>query len=282
MKRPIHVWVRFLLLAPLAAIAVTLLWADATDEEYEKAAGLEKALKPPATLEKDPDVEGKTFEVDKAFAVKDCKAKFEFVIAKKGTFPNNREPWDMKGSYVKIKTTFDKAKCEKTCQEVKTLQVVRNFEKDAKGNKVSTRPETKQLRERAGWDDPNAASRGWNVDTADNAPFYGPNAVPGSAESGSTDTPSVERDAPALSKEWRQKDRTNEGKEVINCAVCVNKGQKAKIIACLTWGFYIDKDAKIAFDPKPPVGSGTPPQEVKDALNRFEQLTGNTSADIQF
>ena len=70
----------------------------------------------------------------------------------------------------------------------------------------------------------------------------------------------------------------------MTCAVCVNPGAKSKIIACVNWGFYIDGNLpyRVTFDPAPPVGTGSPPKQVKDALDRFEQIKGNTSANIQF
>jgi hypothetical protein len=66
--------------------------------------------------------------------------------------------------------------------------------------------------------------------------------------------------------------------------VCVNAGKKSQIIACVNWGFYIDDGTptKVTFDPSPPEVSGTAQQQVRDALDRFEMIPGNTPANIQF
>jgi hypothetical protein len=287
MRHPL--WLRWFAFILLVSVAAALVWAaTVTDEEFEKASKLEKALKgdppKPPKLDKDPDIEGKTFEAEPAFGAKGCKAKFEFPIAKKGTFPHREFEYDLNGVYVKIKASFDKAKCDQRCEEVKILQVLRDFTKNAKGEKESIKPDTKKMQERAGWDQKDAASRGWRVDSGDNAPFFGPGGVPGSAENGTTDTPSVERDLPSFSDTFKREPVRKVGKELIACAVCVNKEKPSKIIACLTWGFYVDEKGNVAFDPKPPVGSGPPPPPptVKDALDRFEKLPGNTESNIKF
>jgi hypothetical protein len=268
----------FAVLLLLITGAATLPRA-APDAGYEAAAGIDKALKAnPPTLTKDGDIEGKTFDVDDAFGQKGCKAKCEFVIAKSGTYPYAAANRLVKGVYVKISTTFDKNKCDpRRCEEVKVLQVYRDYTKNDKGGKETAEPDSKQRKDRAGWDDKASPSRGWGVDTADNAPFYGPGGADGSAENGSTDKPLIVRDAPGFFD-----GTTKKGTELIACAVCANKNEKSRIIGCVTFGFYIDADGKVAFEPRPPTLSGTAPQQVKDALGRFENIKGNTSANIQF
>jgi len=270
-------FVRVRLYAALLAIGALLTLAlAATDAEYEKDAQLDKAIKD-GTLTSDSEIEGKSYEADKAFGQDGCKAKFEFSIAKQGTSPYGAADKTVKGVYVRINCSFDKAKCEGRCEEIKVLQVLRQYTKNDSGGKDAIAPDSPQRRERAGWNDASAASRGWYIDSLDNGPFYGPGATKGSAESGSTDKPSIERDAPG-----HYDGTTKKGKDFIACAVCVNAGQKSRIIACVNWGYYIDAAGKVAFDPKPPVPSGSPPQQVKDALQRFEKISGNTSANIQF
>ncbi len=269
--------VRRLVVIIVVVGAVALAWA-ASDADYEGATGLDKALAGAnPTMASDTDVEGKSFEADGAFGQAGCKAKFEFARGKKGTYPYQAAGGrTTKGVYVKIKASFDKTKCEAKCAEVKILQVRREYTKDGAGAKVTADPGSPQRRERSGWKadgsgpTSGAASPGWLVDSGDNKPFYGPGFGAGLAENGSTDTPSTERDAPGHFDESPQGTKTkNIGKEFRTCAVCVNPGAKAKIIACLNWGYYIDKDAKVGFDPKPPTASATPPQEAKDALDRF-------------
>lgn len=254
---------------------VTLVWA-VTDAEYEAATGLDRAIRD-GTLTSDSDIEGKSFEADKAFGQDGCKAKFEFSIAKRGTYPYLAAAKTVKGVYVRINASFDKAKCEGRCEEIKVLQVLRQFTKNDTGRKDNIDPGSPQRRERSGWSDATSPSRGWYVDSANSAPFYGPGGATGSAESGSTDRPSIERDAPGFFDGM-----LNKGKDFVACAVCVNSGQKSTIIACVNWGFYIDGAGNVSFDPKPPTGSGSPPQQVKDALDRFERIAGNSSANIQF
>jgi porin len=60
------------------------------------------------------------------------------------------------------------------------------------------------------------------VDSADNNPFYGPGGAAGSAESGSTDKASIERDVPSLADTDK-----NAGKDLVACAVCVNAGKQS-------------------------------------------------------
>lgn len=273
--------------------AASLLWA-ATDAEFEAAVGVDKALAAtPPTLTKDGDIEGKTFEVADAFGRSGCKAKFEFAIAKSGTYPYAVAAGRVvKAIYVKINATFDKTKCDKSCQEVKILQVLRDYTKNESGGKETLEPDNKQRRQRAGWDKAAAPSRGWRVDTGEESlePFYGPDSVDGTAENGSTDKPAIARDVPGLYEDTTTKKgknvtkTTKKGKDLVACAVCVDADAKVKsqIIACVNYGFYIDAGGKLAFDPKPPTTSGTAPQPVKDALDRFEKIPKNTSANIEF
>jgi hypothetical protein len=266
-------------------VAVTPVWAaTTTDKEYQaaKGGGLQKALDA-HTLKADKNIEGKTCEADKAFGQKGCTAKFEFAIAKQGKHEDAADQpkkETVRGVYIRINTTYDKTLCDATCQNVKILQVFRHYRKNEKGEKETISPSTDEEKQRAGWAKANSPSRGWGVDSADKGPFYGPGGITGSEEDGSTDTPSTERDAPGLRADTAE----DEGLEFLSCAVCVNAGVKSKIIACVNWGFYVGEKPlySVAFDPAPPVGSGAAPQQVKDALDRFEQIPGNMSANIQF
>jgi hypothetical protein len=99
---------RSLVLGLLVAGRLTFAWA-ATDAQYEKTEGIDKALAAnPPTMRPDSGLKGKSFEAARAFGQIGCKARFEFAIAKTGIYPYAFLGRVVKGAYVRINTSFDK------------------------------------------------------------------------------------------------------------------------------------------------------------------------------
>ena len=133
-------------------------------------------------------------------------------------------------------------------------------------------------RTRSGWSDPAARSRGWRLDQVTTGatstdPFYPSH----SANSGTSVTPAILWDVPG-----RFTDARNTGMELQSCVVCENAGVQRKVLACVTWGFYIDSSGVVAFRPATPTVNCGPTQQLEDATARFEAIAGNLPANIDF
>ncbi|MCB9763814.1 MAG: hypothetical protein H6739_28855 [Alphaproteobacteria bacterium] len=277
MRSPRIARAAFLLLA-VCAVA----WA-ATDEEYERGAGLTPALTAtPPTLTADADIQGQTYTINPALGIEGCTVDFAFQKAMTGTSPYPAAPGrTVNGVYVKIHSSFSPV-CERVCESVTALQVLRNTTTNADGERVTDQPTSRGRRARSGSDDPTAASQGWRVDSGGTDPRYGTgDAVTGSmdpgSETGSAQAPLIVRDAPG---HWNT--ARSAGKDFYTCAVCENPPAQAQVLGCVHWGYFIDASGHAAFDPKPPTTHATAPQQVQDALTRFEGISGNTSYNIPF
>lgn len=120
-------------------------------------------------------INGVTFTAEGCNGREDCDINFTFDQAYMGTYPYVFAGGDeVRGFYVKIRADFDAEKCACDCEEVKFIQIVRSIRKDANGEIIGRRPTSPIKRDRAGWDDRDAPSRGWRIDQSDGTdPFYG-------------------------------------------------------------------------------------------------------------
>ncbi len=155
----------------------------------------------------------------------------------------------MKGVYVKIEVGInDKRYCGR-CTPLRLLQTIRNTKRNTGSDLVTADPGDATRRERSGWSDASAPSRGWRVDRLTSAtnPFYtaGSNAV-----AGSETTPAILYDAPG---DWSTD--TNSGKDFFTCAVCEDASSRKRVAGCVNWGYYINNSGDISFLPATPVAS---------------------------
>jgi len=251
-------------------------WSDAfglvTDAEFEALAGVDDAIKN-GKMTADAAINGKEFSAKGCVGNKDCNIGFKFEKAYTGTYRYRAAGKDVKGVYVKISVSFDQAKCCK-CDKVRYIQVLRNTVKQD-GKLVAADPGSEIRRQRSGWADPKAPSRGWRLDqlVSSKDPFY-----PGhSANTGNATKPAELYDSPG---QWAED--KNKGSDFHTCVICVNDKVKGKVLGCVHWGYYIDGAGKIAFEPNPPAASCDYPQEFRDSVERWSGINGNENPNLDF
>ncbi len=201
---------------------------------------------------------------------------FKFSKAYKGVYPYRAASRDVKGVYVKIEASItDNQYCGR-CTPMRLLQSMRNITRNSSGNMVSADPNNATRRERSGWGDASAPSRGWRVDTtlSSTNPYYTSTWV---GEEGSETSPAILWDVPG---DWSTD--TNAGKEFYTCAVCTDASGKNWIPACVRWGYYINSSGDIVFRPTTPGATCSYTQQVRDASERWDGISGNTATGITF
>jgi hypothetical protein len=214
---------------------------------------------------------GQTFTVD---CPGDYKVEFTFAKAYKGTYPYRAAGRDVKGVYVKIVVKYtDYAQCGR-CEKLQLLQVLRNTTVGARGAETSADPGNQTRRDRSGWGDANAPSRGWRVDTdtASTQPFYSSSWV---GQEGDENTAAILWDTPG---DWSTD--VSAGKEFQSNAVCQDLSGAKHVRASVHWGYVIDGSGTISFRPVSAVRGA--PTETRDATQRWDRMPGNTATGVTF
>ncbi|WP_205833096.1 eCIS core domain-containing protein [Azohydromonas caseinilytica] len=241
-----------------------------TDAEFERSSGAGTGLAD-GTLSAVNGVHGSSFEARNCFGVEGCNIHFDFEKAYVGTYPYGAASGrTVRGAYVKIVMHPD-ASCW-SCNRLEVVQVLRNVTRTAGGATVTADPENATRRERSGWGDASAPSRGWRVDRLTTAtdPFYSHSWT---SQSGDFRTPAILRDAPG---DW-DTDR-NAGKDFQSCLLCVNGGSRVAL-GCVTWGYYIDGAGAVSFHPQPVASCGGTTQ-LRDATQRWDRIPGNQPVNL--
>jgi len=247
----------------------------ASDASFESGSGLAKGIAN-RTMVQDPSIMGQTYPVNCGF--KSYNFSFKFSKAYKGVYPYQAAHKDVKGVYVKIEASItDRQYCGR-CTPMRLLQVTRDFQQRPNGNTETTEPTSAARRERAGWSNASAPSKGWGVDVLDAAtnPYFTHNS-PFDSEEGDETKPAKLWDAPGY---WT--DNTNKGGDFYTCAVCENAARRKWVAACVQWGLYSDSSGNITFRPATPVASCGYVQQVRDASERWDALAGNTPTGVTF
>jgi len=247
----------------------------ADDASFESAAGVDQGIAN-GTMTQDSSIMGQTYTVNCGF--RSYNFSFKFSKAYKGVYPYQAAGRDVRGVYVKIEASIaDRRYCGR-CTPMRLLQVIRYFQKGSRGNMETTEPTSATRRERAGWSNTSAPSRGWFVDTLDTAtnPYYTHNS-PFDSEEGDETRPARLWDAPG---HWTSV--INHGKEFYTCAVCEDASHRRWVAACVQWGYYTDSSGNINFRPSTPAASCGYVQEMRDASERWDTIAGNTPTGITF
>ena len=206
-----------------------------------------------------------------------CDVGFKFSKAYRGTYDHsNNAAHTIRGAYVKIESDYNHLVCGE-CNKIRLIQVVRNTTKGSNGQKVSAEPDNPVRKVRSGYGTPNAASKGWRIDTGTKMknPFYD-NAPGWDTQIGNTTRPAILWDAPANRMAAR-----NAGKDFQTFFVCENGGTK-KTIAGVDWGYFIDSTGHIMFEPARPKAFCGASQELKDSSKRWEKIPGMKNVNIDF
>lgn len=240
------------------------------DASFEASSGVDQGIAN-NTMTSDT-ITGQTYTVN--CGLRDYTVSFRFTKAYKGVYPYVAGGRDVKGIYVKIEASITDHNYCGRCTPLRLLQSVRNITRGSSGDIVTADPDNATRRERSGWSDPNAPSRGWRIDRIVSAtqPYYTSGS---NGQEGSETSPAILWDAPG---DWSTD--TNAGKEFYTCAVCQNLASRRWTAACVSWGYYIDSSGAITFRPATPVATCGNPQEVKDAATRWDAIRGNTTTGL--
>jgi hypothetical protein len=244
-----------------------------------------------------PGVHGVTFSAQSCGGVRGCVVDFTFDQAYVGRFTTGAGGRSFNAVRVRIRANHS-AGCG-SCDTLEIVQVMRDITHDASGRAVSAEPVeaplpagtvmTPELERmyrsrhlRSGWDDPDAASRGWRVDAVtprDAAPGYDPtdpfytHTRAGRAGVGGSDA--VIQDTPQIFDSER-----NVGKAFQTCLVCVSGGVRSAL-GCITWGMYVDTSGNVSMQPLPVAQCGES-TELRDAARRWDSIDGNQDVDLRW
>lgn len=216
-------------------------------------------------------VHGSSASANNCFGAQDCGIHFEFAKAYKGTYPYGAASGRLvRGVYVKIVARPD-SDCW-ACNSLELVQTLRSTTVAADGGLSTADPGTAIRRERSGWGDSAAPSRGWRVDRVESAtnPFYSQGS---NGQSGDSRTPAILWDAPG---DW-DADRSM-GKDFQTCLICVN-GSSRYALGCVSWGYAIDAAGSIRFTPTPAASCGGSTQ-LRDAARRWDAIDGNQDVNL--
>ncbi|HEX7836473.1 MAG TPA: hypothetical protein VF469_03370 [Kofleriaceae bacterium] len=243
--------------------------AKASDEDYEKTMGIKAAIDKKTMLPVD-GINGQSFTATGCAGKKDGKVTFTFDRAFIGDYDYPAAGKAVRGVHVSISAALSGCGEHK---EVKMVQVYRYFTKKD-GKTATAEPTTAKRKERAGWNDDKAKSKGWQVDglDTDTTPFYVSSDIYGN--DGTDKAAARLRDSPGS---WATD--KNIGKEFRTCAVSY-AGGKGTVLACIDWGYYIDDKGAASFYPAKPTAYAGSVQELTDAAERWDGLAGNTKANL--
>ena len=245
-----------------------------SDPYYESMSGVDKGLssQPPTLV---PDVLMGFGLVASCGNNNDCLIVFEFPKAYTGAYPYAKAGGRMlRGVYVKI--TAEWAGNCGSCKKLLLIQTVRHSRKGTQGIEADERGGPRE-QQRSGWNERNAASRGWRIDTPSGEDPYYTNPRLDIGIEGTPNRAAVLWDSPG-------DDITlvDAGKEFQTCAVCDNGSGGRQVLACVGWGYFIDSQGAVKFQPATPTQSCGPTEELKNAATRWNALPGNQPAGITF
>lgn len=170
------------------------------------------------------------------------------------------------------------SECE--CGEIKLLQVIQRFKRDADGT------DTPVGDPGADWRTAVTNRDGWRIDWNDPMKVPMPGSTPpwvdsidGVGKPGAMESPATFNDHPGV-------ERSKEGVRIFTCAVYKMENGDLKMMGCLEWGYYVDQIGWPAYPPKkvqekapnPVLLKGTPrvhcgmPPEVKGAIDFWNQV----------
>lgn len=240
-----------------------------SDAAYEEAAGIKDAIDK-KTMKPVAGIHGQSFTATGCAGKKDGKVTFTFDRAFVGDYDYAPAGKPVRGVHVSISAALSGCGEHK---DVKLVQILRNFKKQD-GKVVTADPAYAKRRERSGWNDDKAKSKGWRVDglDSDTTPFYVSSDFYGNH--GSDKDPAKLRDSPG---DWTTD--KNVGKEFRTCAVSY-AGGKGTVLACVDWGYYIDDAGAATFYPTTPTAYTGAVQELTDAAERWDNIAGNTKANL--
>lgn len=236
-----------------------------TDSQFEHSAGVDTGISN-GTMTTVGGVHGTTANASNCFGAADCKLHFEFAKAYKGTYPyaaaNGRV---VRGIYAKIVARPDES-CW-ACSRLELVQTLRNTTVGARGSLTTADPGTDVRRQRSGWGNASAPSRGWRVDRIESAtnPFFTQGS---NGQSGDYRNPAILWDAPG---DW-DTDRSM-GKDFQTCLICTS-GSSRYALGCVTWGYTINAAGAVTFSPTPAASCGST-TELRDAAKRWDAIPGN-------
>lgn len=242
------------------------------DASFESSSGVDQGIANGTMTAS--SIDGQSYTVDCGLG--NYGMTFRFAKAYKGTYPYQAAGRDVRGVYVKIEASIDDHRYCGRCTPMRLLQVIRNITRGSSGNMETADPGGATRRTRSGWGDANAPSRGWRVDRVNSAtnPYYSSGS---NGEAGSETAPARLWDAPG---DWTTD--SNAGKEFQTCAVCEDASHRKWVSACVTWGYYTDSSGNIDFRPATPTAACSHSQEVRDASERWDTISGNTATNITF
>ncbi len=171
------------------------------------------------------------------------------------------------GAYVKIDFTVDTDRYD----EIRIIQILRYTTIPPKGkDKVSADPINELRRNKCDWDNKDAVSPGWWVDSGQNAEtFY----VTGTDTSGiyTSKKQAIVWDFPSFSVEGYGR-ATNIGAEFYTVVIGWTKGKTPEYLGGVKWGFFIDDKQVVKFDPAVPELLKGAPKELGDALAKWNKF----------
>jgi hypothetical protein len=252
---------------------------DINDAEWEKDEGLTDDLKPGGRMKQDDKYlnGGKAFVATNCLGVAGVNAEFKFEKAYAGIHRRKAQNVDVQGVYVKLSITLNQENLAQKFTQLRIIQVVRAYTM-AGGENSAVFWGQYQKDLRAATRDRKAPSWGWGVDrdSADTNPFFdeGPSGVAGGV--GKTafliDAPSL----PATNAEI--------GMEFYTCLIGIDACGHAVPVAYVHWGWYAKQAEKPMFLPATPEAKAGYPQELKDAVDRWNKIEGEgyDKVDIDF
>jgi hypothetical protein len=198
-------------------------------------------------------INGNSFPAKGCMGKADCVVTFRFDKAYSGKrlVPQWNNTFGL-GMYVKLSVDIDQKKCC-GCEEVNVIQIVKTYRKNEKGEPVPIQD--------------------WGVDSLNKNPYYIDET---SGVVGTGGNPALLYDAP-VTEVLAGGGHKNVGKAFWSCAVCKNKGQKDKIVACVGWGYYINPKGDLEFTPPTPACGAAKP--VPGAINDWNGKPGNIQVD---
>lgn len=244
-----------------------------TDAGFEAGSGVGPAITA-GTMVPNNAIMGHTFTATNCRGLYGCNIDFAFGKAYSGVYTLAANGRDVRGIYIKISATFNPAICG-NCNAVLLIQDYRDITQVGTAMQTAE-PDSPTRRERAGWGNATAPSRGWGIDQLEGNPSPFLTSM-WTANPGTSITPAEFWDSPGF---WT--DARNHGSEFHTCAVCDNPGVQRRVMACVNWGLYIDNAGVVSFRPATPAASCGPTQQLQDATTRFEGMAGNQSANIDF